>query len=124
MADFDAVLVPAPLPPFTVEQDPFTPPATQQDVLQLPGEAEPVLSENIATIIGVLEIVEPGPEGAAQTVYIIQRIYDTTAGWVQYTAETFDPTPAPTATEPNHTGNLQAASHQKIGETFTAPGGP
>ncbi|MGW8177444.1 MAG: hypothetical protein ACWGQW_01390 [bacterium] len=50
------------------------------------------------------------------TYDIIQRIWDTTVGWVQYTQATFNPTPAPGDTEPNHTGNLVASTHHVLGE--------
>jgi hypothetical protein len=47
---------------------------------------------------------------------IIQRIWDTTAGWCQYTQQDFDPAPDPGDTEPNHTGNLVVGTHQVLGE--------
>lgn len=47
---------------------------------------------------------------------IIQRQWDTSVGWVQYTDATFNPTPAPGDTEPNHTGNLVASTHHILGE--------
>jgi len=53
---------------------------------------------------------------ATATPDIIQRIWDTGVGWCQYTQETFNPTPASGDTEPNHTNNLVAGTHQKLGE--------
>lgn len=47
---------------------------------------------------------------------IIQRQWDTTVGWVQYTDATFNPTPAPGDTVPNHTNNLVASTHHILGE--------
>ncbi len=47
---------------------------------------------------------------------IIQRIWDTGAGWCQFTDTTFNPTPAPDDTEPNHTNNLVASTHHILGE--------
>lgn len=56
-----------------------------------------------------------GPGGVEPPTFI-QRIYDTTAGWCYYTTSSApDPAPAPTATEPNHTNNLSAATHGIIG---------
>lgn len=49
---------------------------------------------------------------------IIQRIWDTTAGWCQYTKSSFDSTPLSTETEPNHTDNLVAGTHQKLGDAL------
>jgi len=48
--------------------------------------------------------------------HIIQRIWDTTAGWCQYAKNEYDPTPLVTETTPNHTNNLVASTHHKIGE--------
>ncbi len=54
--------------------------------------------------------------GGAPVVLLVQRIFDTGAGWCHYTQATFNPTPLAGETTPNHTDNLVAASHAKIGE--------
>jgi hypothetical protein len=50
-------------------------------------------------------------ESAAAEVWL-QRVYDTTAGWCYYEGPRTD-SPDPTATQPNHTGNITL--HQILG---------
>jgi hypothetical protein len=47
---------------------------------------------------------------------IIQRIWDTTVGWCQYSSSVVNTSPLSTETEPNHTDNLVVGTHQIIGE--------
>ena len=61
------------------------------------------------------EILDRGAVGGA-VPSIFQRIYDSTAGYVYYTQETVNPTPAFDETTPNHTNNLVAATHEVIKE--------
>lgn len=48
--------------------------------------------------------------------YIKQRVYDSMAGWCEYSKPELDPTPAATETTPNHTNNITVGSHEVIGE--------
>lgn len=47
---------------------------------------------------------------------ITQKVYDSTAGYVYYTKSFIDPTPGSTETEPNHTDNLVAGTHQIVSD--------
>jgi hypothetical protein len=62
-------------------------------------------------------VEQPGVGGgAAAPVDITQRLWDTNLGaWVQYTKTVIDTAPLPAETQPNHTGNTVASTHQVLG---------
>jgi hypothetical protein len=57
--------------------------------------------------------------GGAPVVNLLQRIWDSVlfgGAWVQYTKTAYDPAPSSGETQPNHTGNLVASTHQLLAE--------
>lgn len=81
------------------------------EIISGEGDSAPgFIVPNVEFIQGFAHPVEiPDP-------FIIQRIWDTSVGWCQFTEKVFNSTPASGDTEPNHTNNLAATTHQKLGE--------
>lgn len=76
------------------------------------GAVDPFVAGTTYEILGVRTALTPPAQ-------YLQKIYDTSAGWVYYTRTTTDPSsdpPLTTDTQPNHTNNLQLATHAILKE--------
>jgi hypothetical protein len=82
----------------------------------LVGSLLPTAEVNGGILVSTILI--GAPESPPPTLRILQRIFDTSLSqYVYYTEATENDAPDQAATAPNHTGNLDAATHEVLSRT-------